>query len=123
MSIPGLYRNYTTASAIPPYRLVKHGASGDAVLATAATDHLIGAVQNMGSIGSRVDVCVAGIPEVTLGGTVEAGDPLTAGPEGKAVKAGKPGTGETVYVIGFAETAGVADDVIAFQYSLFTMMG
>lgn len=97
------------ASALPKFRIVKHGnADAVAALAIAGTDACFGVTDSLGANGPNdpVDIIRGGIASVTYGGTVTRGDPLTAGADGKAVKAA---TGQRV--LGFAEQSGVANDV------------
>lgn len=113
--IPLLTQSYRTAAAVAGYLIVAHGATArSAVLATSATDALIGAVGELGSFdGGMADVVKAGVSSVRLGGSVANGDPLTANAAGKAVKAVKT-AGANVRIIGFAESPGEADDVIDY---------
>lgn len=113
--IPLLTQSYRTAAAVAGYLIVAHGATArSAVLATSATDPLIGAVGELGSFdGGMADVVKTGVSSVRLGGSVANGDPLTANAAGKAVKAVKS-AGVNVRIIGFAESPGEADDVIDY---------
>ncbi|TCT41158.1 hypothetical protein [Martelella mediterranea] len=113
--IPLLTLSYRTVSGIAAYLIARHGADHrSAEPATAPTDKLIGAVGELGSEdGGMADIVKAGMSEVRLGGTVENGDPLTADANSKAVKAA-PAAGETVAIIGTAESDGEAEDVIPY---------
>ncbi len=114
--IPLLTQSYRTAAAVAGYLIVAHGATArSAVLATSATDPLIGAVGELGSFdGGMADVVKVGVSSVRLGGSVANGDPLTSKTAaGKAVKAVKT-AGTNVRIIGFAESPGEADDVIDY---------
>ena len=86
--------------------------------ATGATVALVGTTDELGKLSNgRVDVCTGGIPEVALGGTVAAGDPLTSDASGKAVKATAAGN----RILGFALVSGASGDIIPYQYSLGTL--
>jgi hypothetical protein len=84
----------------------------------AASTHQLGAE----AAGDPVDIAKGGLPEVTLGGIVAAGDPLTADANGKAIKA-EPAAGSNVRIVGFAEVAGIAGDRIPFQFAPGVMQG
>ena len=124
MTIRTISKSRSAATAIPPYRIVKPGAAdGQVALATAATDALMGTTGQLGAaIGERVDVDLGGMPEVELGGTVAAGDPLTADANGKAVKA-IPAAGANVRIIGFSDTSGTAGAVITYLHAPSVMQG
>lgn len=112
MRNPGLQKNYTAEAAIPAYRIVKFGAADGGVLqAAAATDKLIGVTDRLAAAAAndRIDVIRTGIAEVQYGGTVAAGDLLTADASGRAIVA-TAAAGSNVRVIGVAEVAGVVDD-------------
>lgn len=106
-----------TAVAIAGYLIAKHSAAGGTIeIASADTDPLIGAVDSLGVEASGLaDFRFSGIGEVKLGGTVDAGDPLTANADGEAIEA-TPDASTQVRIIGFALSAGVDGDVI--QYSI-----
>lgn len=108
-----LQKAYVAEAAIAAARIVKFGAADGQVLQAAAVgDKLIGVSNEIGpSINERCDIVRAGIADVTLGGAVTRGDPITSDANGKGVAA-VPGAGVNNYIIGFAETSGVLDDVI-----------
>ncbi|ETR79288.1 hypothetical protein X566_01480 [Afipia sp. P52-10] len=115
MSIPTLIRSYPCPADVAPHRIVKFSdvsASSSVAQATAATEPLWGVSDAMGgSAGGMVDVILAGLGEVQLGGTVTAGAPLTSDADGKAV-ALVGSAGATRRLVGFAEQPGVAGDII-----------
>lgn len=119
MATPGIYKNFEAEGEIGPYVIVTHGTADYAVkAATGATVALVGTTDELGKLSNgRVDVCTGGIPEVALGGTVAAGDPLTSDASGKAVKATAAGN----RILGFALVSGVSGDIIPYQYSLGTL--
>ncbi|WP_303215801.1 capsid cement protein [Bilophila wadsworthia] len=119
MATPGVYKNFEAEGEIGPYVIVTHGTADYAVkAATGATVALVGTTDELGKLSNgRVDVCTGGIPEVALGGTVAAGDPLTSDASGKAVKATAAGN----RILGFALVSGASGDIIPYQYSLGTL--
>lgn len=119
MATPGIYKNFEAEGEIGPYVIVTHGTADYAVkAATGATVALVGTTDELDKLSNgRVDVCTGGIPEVALGGTVAAGDPLTSDASGKAVKATAAGN----RILGFALVSGASGDIIPYQYSLGTL--
>ena len=119
MATPGIYKNFEAEGESGPYVIVTHGTADYAVkAATGATVALVGTTDELGKLSNgRVDVCTGGIPEVALGGTVAAGDPLTSDASGKAVKATAAGN----RILGFALVSGASGDIIPYQYSLGTL--
>lgn len=119
MATPGIYKNFEAEGEIGPYVIVTHGTADYAVkAATGATVALVGTTDELGKLSNGcVDVCTGGIPEVALGGTVAAGDPLTSDASGKAVKATAAGN----RILGFALVSGASGDIIPYQYSLGTL--
>lgn len=108
-----LVKNYSAEAAIAAYRIVKFGAADGGVLqAAAATDKLVGVTDRLAAAvaGDRIDVVRSGITEVEYGGTVAAGDLLTADASGRAIVA-IAAAGSNVRVIGVAEVAGVVGDI------------
>jgi hypothetical protein len=113
VSKPGFYRSYIAESVIPPYTLANFGlADGTATAANDGTKFLVGATQIVGAdaIGDQVDICRDALPEVTYGGVVAKGDPLTSDANGFAIKAA-PAPGAKMFIVGYAEVDGVAGDI------------
>ena len=116
MSNFGIVKSYTVDTAanvtIPPYRIVKPGATdGTVTYGTSATDPLTGVTADIpADPGQRVDVAHSGLPEIEFGGTVAAGAPITSDNIGRAVAAA-PAAGSNVRIIGFALTACVLGDI------------
>ncbi|MFT4191671.1 MAG: DUF2190 family protein [Comamonas sp.] len=112
MGINSLFRSRTAEGAVERHRIVKAGtADGSAIQATAATDQLLGTSDELDHVaGELVEVAVGPVPFVRLGGTVAAGDALTSDANGKAIAATVAGS----RIIGFAESAGVAEDIISY---------
>ena len=110
-----LTKSHPASAAIGAYLIVAFSdaaASGKVGPATAATQPFAGTTGKIGAsaAGVMVDVEKAGIVPVQLGGTVAAGDPLTANASSKAIKATVAGQ----RIIGFAEAPGTADDIIDY---------
>lgn len=106
----GLVKNYTCSTAIKPYRLVAIDGATEQVLPAADGDAaLVGVTGVVGTeaAGERVDVYKDNVRTVEYGGPIDAGDPVTAGADGVAVKA-EPGAGVLVRIIGFAEETALA---------------
>ncbi|MBF0309469.1 MAG: DUF2190 family protein [Magnetococcales bacterium] len=114
MSNPTLVKSMQAGGAIAVGRICCFGASdGVVVQATAATDALIGVCHSLSAeTGGRVDVMLAGVAEVALGGSVTRGGPVTSDANGKGVAA-SPGNALNVRIIGFALESGVADEMIS----------
>ena len=115
MSITTFVRSYEAAAAIAAFRIVRFSdaaASSKVNVGSAANQALIGTTGKVGAsaAGQMVDVNRAGINQVQLGGTVNAGDWLTSDANGKAIATTTAGDN----VIGRAEQPGVADDIIDY---------
>ena len=120
-----LATNYVADSAIPKYRLVKHGMGDRSVIpAVAATDSSIGVTHELDTAaGERVDVWHVGIAYVEAGAAVARGAPVTADAQGRGVTAA-PAAGSNARVVGFAlEAATAAGDVIRVLLSPCVMQG
>lgn len=95
-------------------------ASGEAVIATAATDISIGVTTTAVKAGQVASVRLRnaqGTTKVRAGGTIAAGATLTAGADGRAVSTTTAGA----QIVGIALEAGAANDFIevaAAQYQL-----
>lgn len=105
-------RTFIAEAAVEGYRIVKPGAAGGVVKAAAATDLILGtsATKEDCAIGGALNLALGQLPKVRLGGTVAAGEPITSDAAGKGVKA--TATGHRY--IGFAEVAGVVDDIVTY---------
>lgn len=92
--------------------------------ASAATGRLIGVFGPIAhDQGDMADVQVDGEAEVELGGTVQAGDPLTTDAQGRAVVMTPPGAGVTHNGIGRALQPGVVGDRIRVYLSPLILRG
>lgn len=112
MSRPTTTNAYTATTAITGCRIVKYGAAdGAAVLATAATEFFVGISDKQGAdAGELCDVHETGEADVTYGGNVTRGQPLTSDNLGRAVYA-NPAAGVNNEIIGYARFSGVAGDI------------
>lgn len=112
--IQGLFRSYEAIALIAAYRIAAFGDAANSskiVTASSATQPLAGTTGQVGGgAGAMVDLAKTAIPQVQLGATVAAGDPLTSNATGKAIKATVAGQ----RIIGFAEQPGIADDIIDY---------
>lgn len=124
MSRSLLDKEYVAEAAISAYRIVKPGSTDDfATTAAAATDSLIGVVEGVApALGERCAVVMAGLADVTAGGTVTRGAPLTSDATGRAVVAA-PAAGSNVRLIGFARQSAVVGDVFEIVVSPGLMQG
>ena len=105
-------KSFKAAVDIPAHRLVKFGSvEGEVTLATAGTDNVIGVSDDVDTdAGNIIDICVSGLRKVQYGGTVTQGDSLTAGTDGKAVKA-TSSESATDNVFGQALASAAADEI------------
>ena len=113
--IPTFTRGYAAAAAILGHRIVAFASAAtnntvaQAALATAPS---LGVSDAMGAdAGGMCDVHRAGLGSVELGGTVAAGDPLTADADGRAIKA-VPASNTAMRIVGWADEPGVVGDII-----------
>lgn len=106
MTARSLFLSMIAVSAITANRVLALDATGKVKLAAANTDTIIGVSDDVDTpAGGVAAVLVEGAVPVKLGGTVAAGDFITAGAGGVGVA----GTGR---VVGIALQAGVVGDVI-----------
>lgn len=120
-----LQKGYTATTAIPAHRLMKFGAAdGTVVPATDGSAFLVGVQAELDcDVGDRASASMVGnIEDVTFGGNVARGDPLTSDAQGRAIKA-VPAAGANVFCIGFAEVSGVVGDIGTVIVSPFIMQG
>lgn len=128
MSNELLAKNFTATGAIGAQLIVKANADGTISVAGAPTDALLGVNAEVAlANGDHGDVIMAGIADVVFGGTVTAGQLLTANASGQAVPATRhthtentaasytqnatTGPASAGMVIGVALVNGVAGDV------------
>jgi len=115
VSIPILIVSYEASADIGAKRIVKFSDAANTAKiapAAAATDPLLGVSDAMGAVsGGMADIILGGLGEVTLGGTVAAGDKLTSDANGAAVKCVGAAGARREYVAS-ALLPGVAGDII-----------
>lgn len=122
---PLLIKNYTAGGTVPDRRFVKFGSTaGEVVVATAASDAIIGVSRQPGgaTAGQRIDVVRLGLADLDFGGTVTAGALVTSDAQGRAVAAA-PAAGANVRACGPAELASVSGDVGAVLFTPAMMQG
>lgn len=120
-----LTKSLTATTAIPARTLVKYGAAdGTGVPAVDGAAFIAGVSSNIDTaIGERCSVFKTGnIADVIYGGNVARGDPLTADASGRAIKA-VPSTGANVFIAGYAEVSGVANDIGSIEIAPGVMQG
>jgi len=125
MSNVMLFKSVVAGAAIGTYTLVKLGADdGTVVPATASTDSIIGAVQEVSpALGERVDVALVGIAYVTAGAAITRGALLTSDASGRVITAA-PAAGVNARTIGVAlEAATAAGDQIRVLLSQGSVQG
>jgi len=112
----GNAKGYVSTAAINEGVAVKI-VSGEVVMATAATDKIIGFTQHKAGAGETVSVKLrsgAGTVKVRAGGTVAVGDRLTSDTTGRSITT----TTAANEVIGFALEAGAVNDFIEVMPSI-----
>ena len=103
--------------------LAKFGSDDNTVmLATAATDAIIGVFMHSAALGETVRVAYDGMPNVKAGGAITRGDLLTADASGKAVLA-NPASGTNNTIIGRAQKSGVLDDMVPAYLTHTSLQG
>lgn len=88
--------------------------SGEVALASAATDNILGVLQNAPVAGDNAEVLGRHANEtgkVIAGGTIAVGDKLTTNGDGKAVTT----TTANDQVFGIARKAAVANDIVEYE--------
>lgn len=107
-----LTKGFKAEAAVPPRRIIKHGAAdGTVVVGAASTDKIFGiSTEIAAAIGEPCDVHLYGVAEVEYGGNVARGDYLTSDGTGRAVTAA-PGAGVNAAIIGQALVSGVVGDI------------
>ena len=110
---PTLIKAYSAAATIRPNRAVAFAGTSSAIAeASGPTDPLIGIAYETGTDGPGMcDLVLSGIASAKLGGTVDAGDRLTADAQGRLVAAA-PGAAATHAILAIALDEGVEDDII-----------
>jgi hypothetical protein len=111
-----LAHSFLAGGTITKGAIVMFDSDDDTVIvATAATDLLAGVALEAAASGERVEVQLAGIAEVALGGTVTRGGNITSGAAGVGVALAAAATIKAS--IGQAMASGVSGDLIPVQIS------
>lgn len=92
------------------YYFVKVDTSGKIALAAAATDAIVGVLQNTPASGEQATYRFGGTAKIVLGGTVDEGEWVTSDSNGKGVATTTDGN-----IAVRALEAGVAGDIIEVQ--------
>lgn len=109
----GLIKNFRAGAALPPFTIVKLGATDTDVLAAAgAGDGIIGVTGEVAAAqGERVDVHMGEIADVRFGGPVVRGvTPITSDAAGAGVAAA-PAAGALARILGIPLVSAAAGDV------------
>lgn len=108
----GLIKNFKAEAAVSKFRIVKFGATDEAVVQAAAVgDAMFGVSLELdAAVGEPCDVALGGLADVVYGGAVTRGDLLTSDAAGKAVAAA-PTAGINNRIIGIAMASGALDDI------------
>lgn len=92
------------------FRIMKISAARTINKATAATDEMIGILQDKPAAAGRVGtVRVGGLSKLESGGTISAGAPVTSDANGKGVASAPSSANESI--IGWAIEAAVSGDI------------
>lgn len=116
-------RGYTAVAALGNGVCVKLNAAKNLVVATAATDRIIGTTYGAALAGDVATVRLrnaSGTSKVKLGGTVAVGDPVTSSATGTLVTATAAiaGAVPAAEVVGYALEAGVVGDEVEILNAL-----
>lgn len=109
----GTFKAYDDDLVDKQFRFAKLTSTGIVDFAVAATDKILGVINNHpnAATGADVEVIVGGEAKIKLAGTVSAGDRLTSDAAGEAV-AMTPGNTTVNYSGGIALEDGEDDDII-----------
>lgn len=113
--VDGSYGSYEAGADLTgkQYHVVKTDANGKVVLATAASDAILGVLETVGKSGETVSVAFlngSGTYKVKAGGTIAKDAYLTTNASGQAVATTTVGN----RVFGRAVTSAVANDVVEY---------
>lgn len=109
-----IIKTYVAGGALTHRRMVKAGSvDGEVVLATAATDDVIGITDCPGGVaqGGRVDVVLHGVTEVEAGGSISRWAYVCADASGRAVAAA-PAAGVNNGIAGRVTIAAASGDLV-----------
>jgi len=114
-----LSKSFLAGGTITKGAIVMFGSDDNTVVvATAATDLLIGVALADAVSGARVEVQLAGVAEIKLGGTVTRGNDVTSGAAGVGVALSAAATIKSS--VGTAMASGVTGDIIPVLISLWS---
>ena len=121
-SVRDFERSFTcgaTSLATKQFYIVKQHTDGTMILAAAATDKIVGVLQNKPAVDQAALVRFLGTTKVVAGGTISVGAWVTADSNGKAVAT----TTDKDVVLGkYLGTASAASgDIIEIQLGIFTL--
>jgi len=101
------------------YYIVKQHTDGTAILAAAATDKIIGVLQNKPAVGAAALVRFLGTTKVIAGGAINPGDWVTSDGNGKAIATT---TDKNVALGTYLGTAAAASgDIIEVRLGIHTL--
>lgn len=103
--------------ATKQYYIVKQHTDGTAILASAATDSIIGVVQNKPVVGEAAVVQHMGTTKVVAGGTITVGAYVTSDANGKAVAT--TSAGDVVFGQYLGTASAASGDIIEVQMCKF----
>lgn len=106
-----------TTLAAKQYYLVKQHTDGTAILAAAATDAIVGVLQNKPAVGEAALVRYYGTTKVVAGGTIAVGAFVTANASGQAIATTTAGDVVVGMYLGTASAA--SGDIIEIQLMRF----
>lgn len=114
--IPTFILSYEVSAVPTARRIAAFGAGATANTvrnAGANTERLVGVFDTLvpDAAGAMADVHMAGLASVEAGAAIEAGQPVTADAQGRAIPA-VAAAGTTVRIIGYASQPGAAGDYI-----------
>lgn len=118
-----LVKSLNAGAAVRGRRFVAIGAADFAGIEANAAAIIIGISTEVDTlINDQVDVVMAGIAEIVLGGTVARGARLTADANGAGVAAA-PAAGINSNIGGFALASGVAGDIVPVLIQPHSLQG
>jgi len=121
-SIKDFVKSFTcgaTSLATKQYYIVKQHTDGTMILAAAATDKIVGVLQNKPVVGAAANVQIGGTVKVIAGGTISVGAWVTSDSNGKAVAT----TTDKDVVFGkyLGSASAASGDIIEVQMGIFTL--
>lgn len=108
-----------TTLAAKMYYFVKQHTDGTLIIAAAATDKIVGVLQNKPAVGAAAVVRFGGTTKVIAGGTITVGAWVTSDASGKAVATTTAGDVVMGKYLGAASAA--SGDIIEIQMHSFVL--